>query len=631
MLTSFLSNGSSSSSSSHPTARSGEVDPEPADASLPRSLRHVQSFETSAYSVIGIPTSPKADQEFNGLGRTGAIDGPDAAACRLFKPLPPQPQQPYQHSTPRKIFSKIFGIGNGGNGSVRGKSKRVSIRRDADVDDADYPLDGEEGELIDDEACFVDAKEVSGFDILSQLPDELALHVISQLDLHSLIACLSVCHNWRALCLDPQVWRDLFMRQKGWKVNTALAAWKASQRTPAPPFITYSPSTVSRRLSLSFTLPSLASRRLSQYSTSSNPPLTRPLSLVLPTWDEGTVPLSLDWKALYTTRRELEQRWRSKSYKPQSLKLSDHRDSVYCLEFDSIHNVLVTGSRDKTIKIWSLTTGELRQTLKDHHSGSVLCLKAIAAEGFMVSGSSDRTIIVWELGGLGKESGEVTGTVKRVLSGHAGGVLDLRVDENWIVSCSKDAVVRVWSRHTLEPYCDLMGHEGPVNAVGLQGDHVISASGDGKMILWDLQTRSKVRTFEGHDRGLACVEFKGDHIISGSNDRKIKIWSASTGECLHTVSGHDLLVRAISFDAESGKLISASYDKTVKVWDLDGGEIVVGKKTNVTATCVREFKDYHTSHIFDVKFDARRIVSSSHDENIVILDFGEDLDTSLFL
>lgn len=164
MLTSFLSTGSSSSSSSHPTARSGEVDPETADASLPRSLRHVQSFETSAYSVIGIPTSPNADEELNGLGRTGVMDGSDAAACRLFKPLPPpQPQHPYQHSTPRKILSKIFGIGNGGNGSVRGKSKRMSLRRDADVDDADYPLDGEEGELIDDEACFVDAKEISGF------------------------------------------------------------------------------------------------------------------------------------------------------------------------------------------------------------------------------------------------------------------------------------------------------------------------------------------------------------------------------------------------------------------------------------------------------------------------------------
>jgi len=145
-------------------------------------------------------------------------------------------------------------------------------------------------------------------------------------------------------------------------------------------------------------------------------------------------------------------------------------------------------------------------------------------------------------------------------------------------------------------YCVLQGHEGPVNAVGLQGDKVVSASGDGKMMLWDLTTRTRIRTFEGHDRGLACIDFKGDTIISGSNDRKIKVWSASTGECIQTLAGHDLLVRALAFNPLLGKLVSASYDKTVKVWDLK------------TGACVREFKDFHSSHIFDVKFDATRII-----------------------
>lgn len=101
--------------------------------------------------------------------------------------------------------------------------------------------------------------------------------------------------------------------------------------------------------------------------------------------------------------------------------------------------------------------------------------------------------------------------------------------------------------------------------------------------------------------------------------------------------GHELLVRALSFDPKTQRLVSASYDKSVKVWDLATGKVV------------REFKQGHESHIFDVKFDVRRIVrygvniifraskiqcsdlsySTSHDQKVVVLDFGQGLDTSL--
>lgn len=87
-----------------------------------------------------------------------------------------------------------------------------------------------------------------------------------------------------------------------------------------------------------------------------------------------------------------------------------------------------------------------------------------------------------------------------------------------------------------------------------------------------------------------------DLIVSGSNDCKIKVWSASTGECIRTLTGHDLLVRALSFDPGSGRLVSASYDRTVKVWDLRTGKMT------------REFRNSHVSQIFDVKFDVARIV-----------------------
>ena len=81
-----------------------------------------------------------------------------------------------------------------------------------------------------------------------------------------------------------------------------------------------------------------------------------------------------------------------------------------------------------------------------------------------------------------------------------------------VILSSKDGLIRLWDRKTLNLAHTLSGHEGPVNAVGLQDGKVVSASGDGKMMLWDVSTGSRIRTFEGHDRGLACIEFKvGQH------------------------------------------------------------------------------------------------------------------------
>jgi len=328
---------------------------------------------------------------------------------------------------------------------------------------------------------------------------------------------------------------------------------------------------------------------------------------------------------------------------------------VYCVEFDSKR--IITGSRDRTIMVWSLKTGRPLGRFAGVHTGSVLCLKfekdwdlessgpspsgqhedtipSGKKTGFMFTGSSDCTICVWSLqsGDLLDEDPEHAGVEREedgdrqvlaepiaVLKGHTGGVLDLRIDKEWIVSCSKDTVIRVWDRKTLTLHRVLKGHEGPVNALGLQNDRVVSASGDGKMILWDIDTGERLTIFEGHDRGFACIEFKNDLIISGSNDCKIKIWDAWTGECLRTLAGHNGLVRAISFDPKTGRLLSASYDRVIKVWDI------------YDAKLIREFKHTHTSHIFDVQFDLGRIVSASHDQKICVLDFTAGLNVSAFI
>ncbi|KAJ7628521.1 WD40 repeat-like protein [Roridomyces roridus] len=514
------------------------------------------------------------------------------------------------------------------------------------------PLDGEEGELIDDEACFFcpPVRAVTGIDIVTLLPPELALHILVLLlsptapntlapapallagfadhandsaeALRTLIACRSVSRKWKRLASDNAVWRAAFIGRWGMPPRQPRAP-----RTPTPTVAR--PPMPPRRVSSTL---DARMKKLPALPPNETPSLSSP------------APLGLDWCKLYRARLDLDRRWDGTTdsmyppWEPRANALAGHADSVYCLEFSRTH--IITGSRDRSVKVWGLRSGRLLGTFANEHRGSVLCLKfelgpveKTAAEesllrGFLVTGSSDCTVCVWDLWTeVPGEDAPVLGEVRAVLRGHEGGVLDLRIDEKWIVSCSKDAAIRIWARDTLELHRTLRGHEGPVNAVGLQsGDYtegkarrkrhsgrVVSASGDGRIILWDIASGERVRTFEGHDRGLACIEFKEDLIISGSNDCKIKIWSAATGVCLRTLVGHEALVRALSFDSQSGRLVSASYDKSVRVWDLATGRVL------------RVVRDCHTSHIFDVKFDACRIVSTSHDQKVVVLDFSAGL------
>ncbi|KAF8892895.1 WD40-repeat-containing domain protein [Infundibulicybe gibba] len=533
-----------------------------------------------AYTVTR-PSSPAPTADFSIIGQDELDDVSSpytTAGGSPFRSLLPRLwdvlSSPGRSPSPRPSLSS----------SRKGKVKIIDRDTNSYINYCDLPpLDGEEGELIDDEACFIDARAVTGIDIITLLPPEIALTIFSKLPPATILACLCVCKSWHVLAADNAIWRVMFINKWGALRNDQILAY--------------------------------------------------------------------NWRHLYKQRVELDHRWEGISpapsstggrylrgtapslpvisnvpfapWEPKVTRIVGHTDSVYCLEFDSSR--IITGSRDRTIKVWSLKTGKLLGTLRGAHRGSVLCLKFEGdwnqgETGFMVSGSSDCSVCVWDLWTAEEEGtageSEVKAAVKAVLKGHVGGVLDLRISKAWVVSCSKDAVIRVWDRKRLELYRTLRGHEGPVNAVGLRGGKVVSASGDGKMILWDIESGERLRTFEGHDRGLACIEFKDDMIVSGSNDCKIKLWSASTGECLRTLVGHEALVRALAFDPRTGRLVSASYDKTVKVWDLGSGKMV------------REFKNTHTSHIFDVKFDAARIhVPRS---KIVVLDFSAGLDPVIF-
>lgn len=240
-----------------------------------------------------------------------------------------------------------------------------------------------------------------------------------------------------------------------------------------------------------------------------------------------------------------------------------------------------------------------------YHVGSILCLQY--DDELMITGSSDFTCIMWDIKANWRP-------IRRVRH-HTAGVLDVCFDKKHVISCSKDTTVCLWDRQTGELIHRLTGHRGPVNAIQLRGNLAVSASGDGIAKLWNLVSGNCIKEFPSKDRGMACVEFSLDSltIFAGGNDQLIYQFDASTGELNREMNGHRGLVRSLHLDSANGRLVSGSYDNTIRAYDVHTGQAIIN------------LSGWTASWILSAKLDYRRIIATSQDSRIVIIDFGYDL------
>lgn len=298
----------------------------------------------------------------------------------------------------------------------------------------------------------------------------------------------------------------------------------------------------------------------------------------------------INWSFLYKQRRRLEENWSKGRFTnfqlphPQHL-YEAHTECVYTIQF--FGRWLVSGSRDKTLRIWDLDTRRLRGKPLHGHSQSVLCLQfdPTEEEDVIISGSSDTSVIVWRFSDGQK--------IHEIPQAHTESVLNLRFDKRYLVTCSKDKLIKIWNRKELSPldpdyprvnskslakipayivdlstitpsileakmanrqiksllpYSHLMtldGHAAAVNAIQIDGDQIVSASGDRNIKIWNVKDGRLVRTLPGHQKGIACVQFDSKRIVSGSSDNTVRIYDPSTGAEVSVLLGHTNLVRTV--------------------------------------------------------------------------------------
>jgi WD40 repeat protein len=312
---------------------------------------------------------------------------------------------------------------------------------------------------------------------------------------------------------------------------------------------------------------------------------------------------------------------------------------------------IVSGSEDKTLRLWDAKTGEPIGAPLTGHEDRVSSV-AFSPDGTRIaSGSVDHTLRLWDA-----KTGEPIGAP---LAGHEGYVSSIAFspDGTRIVSGSGDETLRLWDAKTGKPIgAPLNGHKGHVSSIAFSPDGMrIVSGGSGALRLWDARTGKSIGApLEGHTNSVLRVTFSpdGTRIVSGGGET-LRLWDGKTGQPIGApLTGHEGYVLSVAFSPDGTRIVSGSADRTLRLWDAktgqpigmplkgydgsvwsvafspDGTRIVSGGDNTLrlwdakTGEPIGVSLKGHEGGMFDVAFspDGTRIVSGSADRTLRLWD-----------
>jgi WD40 repeat protein len=317
----------------------------------------------------------------------------------------------------------------------------------------------------------------------------------------------------------------------------------------------------------------------------------------------------------------------------EGITLEGHLDAVtaVCLSRDGRH--ALSGSADRTLRWWEVSTGHCLRTLEGH--GGVVTSVCLGRDGRLaLSGSADGTLRLWDMA-RGRCLGNFEGHEDVVTS------VALSPDGRFAWSGCGDGTIKLWETARGRCLYTLAGHGDPVQAIAASanGRHLLSGSaqflirhgserlftsgklrlwsmargrckhtfGDqaeavtavclsadgrlavsgggrsafdpktgkslqsGELHLWETATGRHLGTFTGHAEAVTSVALGGDgrYIVSGSTDRTVRLWDAAGGACLRTFTGHTAAVTSVALSPDGRFALSVGADRLLKVWVLD--------------------------------------------------------------
>jgi serine/threonine-protein kinase len=262
--------------------------------------------------------------------------------------------------------------------------------------------------------------------------------------------------------------------------------------------------------------------------------------------------------------------------------LPGHKDRLLCVAFTPDGHHLITGSFDKTVKVWATSSWRERLTLSGH-TDAVWCVAVSPDSATLATGGGawgcPGEVKIWSIA-TGQEIGNVGGFEGTVWS------LAYSPDGKLLAAGCSNGRVHIWetkaglakskfksSFGSVQPPSTLQAHETGVRCVAFSRDGMTFATGSvsGTVRTWSTVSWQRSGAFTAHNGDVRAIEFSADSrmIASGGSDRVVRIWSPFTRSRIASLKSHTGEVKAVAFSPNGLILASAGDDKLIKLWEVN--------------------------------------------------------------
>jgi WD40 repeat protein len=234
----------------------------------------------------------------------------------------------------------------------------------------------------------------------------------------------------------------------------------------------------------------------------------------------------------------------------------------FCLSKDG--SQFLTGHHnDQFVRLCKADNGQALKILRGH-KGAVGGA-ALSADGTIAaSGSDDKTLRIWNLS-TGKET-------QAIALAEAVRCVAFAPKDNHVVVGQADGMVRLFEAGKAEEVRGFKGHTKEATAVAFtpDGDSLVTASLDGTIRVWNVE-KGEERLQMKHDGGAFDVAVSPDGkraLSAGYEDKIVRVWDLTSGKELHAFTGHKGRVLGVAFSPDGERALSSDSDCTVKLWQL---------------------------------------------------------------